>query len=561
MGEDEKEAYEYYKDFLKQHEERFEIVKTAHGSKWGDLQRSSYQMNNSFPCVDKEKLEKIAKVSIDYCNRLKIDHNAYIKHLRMNSSKRYSINNVLIALDNLNDNFKHTQYFKGKRSSIISDFKNKRLKLGKLLQYGDNLTICGNTIALLMKVTGQNFLEEGCFEVMEDAIQCYTTRFKDGERLAGFRSPHNSPNNIVHLVNNRCELIERYFPNLGNNVIVINGIGTDVQSRLNGQDLDTDAIYTTNQPEIVELAKYSYLKYPTIINDIQLVGDNKYKKDMNSYAEMDNKISSSQNATGEASNVAQLALSYYYDGECKSKELEDVFISCSVLAQISIDGAKREYDIDINHDLNRLKQLPCMKMEDGKKYPEFYAQVQKQKKLKNGKKKEIKDEEIRKFNCPMEILADIIEENIIDVRKYKEYEISTYDLNTVFQYKPDKIRDGKQYKKVISIVQNYDKEVKKLDETKEDYSEKVEMAFEDCMRKINKLTINKSTMSSLIAYAFANNGDIRDRLLVALYDRDAKKFLSCFKKTEKTPSKNAKSLENKGVEIFAYEEGHERNVG
>ena len=41
-------------------------------------------------------------------------------------------------------------------------------------------------------------------------------------------------------------------------------------------------------------------------------------------------------------------------------------------------------------------------------------------------------------------------------------------------------------------------------------------------------------MSSLIAYAFANNGDIRDRLLVALYDRDAKKFLSCFKKTEKT---------------------------
>ncbi len=65
--------------------------------------------------------------------------------------------------------------------------------------------------------------------------------------LAGFRSPHNSPNNIVYLENVYPDKIRRYFPNLGDNVIIINGIGTDVQSRLNGQDLDTDSIYTTNQ--------------------------------------------------------------------------------------------------------------------------------------------------------------------------------------------------------------------------------------------------------------------------------------------------------------------------
>lgn len=81
------------------------------------------------------------------------------------------------------------------------------------------------------------------------------------------------------------------------------------------------------------------------------------------------------------------------------------------------------------------------------------------------------------------------------------------------------------------------------------------------MSKINKLRINKSTMSSLIAYAFAENGDVRDRLLVALYDRDSKMFLNCFKKSDKTPSKNAETLENSGVEIFAYEEGREKNVG
>lgn len=64
-------------------------------------------------------------------------------------------------------------------------------------------------------------------------------------RIAGFRSPHNSPNNIVHLINVYPPSIQNISQIRKN--IVINGIGTDVQSRLNGQDLDTDAIYATNQ--------------------------------------------------------------------------------------------------------------------------------------------------------------------------------------------------------------------------------------------------------------------------------------------------------------------------
>ena len=39
-----------------------------------------------------------------------------------------------------------------------------------------------------------------------------------------------------------------------------------------------------------------------------------YNKSMESYAKMDNAISASQYAVGYASNIAQLALSYYYDG-------------------------------------------------------------------------------------------------------------------------------------------------------------------------------------------------------------------------------------------------------
>lgn len=543
MGGSEEAAYKYYKQFMKKHKEKFEIVKTAHASKYGSLQRSSYQINNSFPCIDRIILERIAKVSINYCNALKLSHKAFMEHLSINASKRYSINNVLIALDEWNENFKYTEYFKTKKNSIISKFKNERLKLGKLLQYGDNLTICGNVIALLMKVTGQNFLGESCFKQIDNGIQCYTTRFKDGERLAGFRSPHNSPNNIVHLVNTYSEEVQKYFPKLGNNVIIINGIGTDVQSRLNGQDLDTDAIYTTNQPDIVNIAEEAYLKYPTIINDIGLKGNSEYKKDMESYAEMDSKISSSQYAIGEASNIAQLALSYYYDGGSKSKELEDVFIICSVLAQVAIDSAKRVFDINVNSELLRLSNLTCMQPEDGKKYPVFYAKVQEQKMKGKKKKKAIEESKISEFNCSMEILSDIIEENVIDLRKYRELIPYTCNLNTVFKYKTDRSRDSKQYKKVISIVQEYDRETKRLDMSKSDYSKNVDNLFDSCMIKLRNLTINKSTMYSLIAYAFANNGDVRDRILTVLYDKDPKKFLSCFKKTEKSSAKDTGSVD------------------
>ena len=548
MGDSEIAAYKYYKCFMKKHKERFAIVKTAHPSKYGDLQRSSYQINNSFPCVDIEILKRIAKASVDYCNALKINHEAFMEHLAINASKRYSVNNILIALDEWNECFKYTQYFKDERNDIISRFKNERLKLGKLLQYGDNLTICGNVIALLMKATGQeNFLEENCFEKIGGGIQCYTPRFKEGEKIAGFRSPHNSPNNIVYLENVYPKLVRKYFPKLGNNVIIINGIGTDVQSRLNGQDLDTDSVYATNQPDIVDIAKTAYSDYPTIINDIGLKGKSEYRKDMESYAKMDSSISSAQYAIGNASNIAQLALSYYFDGGSTSTELEDIFIICSVLAQVAIDSSKRMFCINVNSELARLSRLPCMQPTDGKKYPLFYAKVQELKNKGKKKKKEIKEEEIRFFNTPMEILAEIIEENVIDIRKNKEYITPTYNLNMVFRYKPDKKRDSKQYKKVLSVVQEYDREVKKLDISKDGYYKKVGNLFDICMGKLKNLSINKATMSSLVAYAFIPNGDIRDRLLTVLYDKDKKMFLNCFKKSAKTSSKCAGSPINKGA--------------
>lgn len=543
-------AFKYYDKFMKKYGERFAIVKTAHRSKWGDLQRSSFQANNTLPTTDWDILRNIAKDSIEYCNNLKLSDEAFLQHLKVTGSVKYSINNVLIDLYRLNDNFRYMEYFKRKRTSIINEFKNQRLRLGKLLQNGDNLTICGNPIAMLMKVMGKDFLNEQCFKQIPDGIQCYTTRFADGERIAGFRSPHNSPNNIVHLENVYPEPIRTYFPDLGRNVIIINGIETDVQSRLNGQDLDTDAIYATNQKHVVDLARLAYMNYPTIINGIKPTGVSNYDKSMKSYSEMDSTISSAQYDIGSASNIAQLGLSYYFDEGCKNEELEDIFIICSVLAQVAIDSAKRSFGINVKSELGRISKMPCMKRKP--RYPVFYADIQKNNnKGKKGKKLEIKESDVAFFKCPMDILYRIIDESVIDLRKHKELNTITFleskvGVNLIFEYNSNRVKaDRKQYKKIISIIQEYDKNVKRLDfdEESDSYSKDRLNEFEICMEKLRKLEIKEDAIYSLIAYAFGTgNEDIRDSILIVLYDKDKEKFLECFKKTVKSPQKNEESL-------------------
>lgn len=530
----EEQAFRYWQNIMVKDGEIFDIVKTAHSSKYGDLQRSSFQMNNTLLTTDKEQLRCIARTSVDFCNKLKTDDEAYIDFLEVTGAERYSINNVLAALYRRNTDIAKWDYFKSKRTAKISELKRTRLMQGKLFQTGDNLTICGNVIALLKKVTGENFMDEGCFALQENAIQCYTERFAEGERLAGFRSPHNSPNNIVSLQNVYPEALKRYFPKLGRNVIVINGIQTDIQSRANGQDLDTDSLYVTNQTDIVELAEKAYIEYPTIVNAIAYKKNDGYDKSAKSYALMDSSIADGQMAVGVTSNLAQLALSCWFDSGCKDRELEDVFVICSVLEQVAIDSAKRSFDINLNAEIKRIQSMICMQKKHP--YPLFYAAVQKYKnKLEHRKDQKIPKEQISFYNCPMDILYRLIDSEVLDMRKNKpvDKDVIAY-LSAFMDTKIDNVKaDRKQYKKVVGIAEEYVYNCKNVGAE----SEQMQIYFDDCASKLKNLNIKKETMKMLIIYAFkAGNEHIRDSLLVTLYDKDTQGFLDCF--YEKSPQKS-----------------------
>ena len=150
--------------------------------------------------------------------------------------------------------------------------------------------------------------------------------------------------------------------------MAVNCIETDVQSMLNGCDFDSDFLLVTNNPTVVKCAKICYSDYPTIVNDLKESGVT-YNSSKTDYANMDNKFSGTQMGIGWSSNLAQLAMTYYWTELSKEnpnksllKEYYDNFVILATLAQVIIDGCKREYEIDGEEEIKRISKLPCMSL-------------------------------------------------------------------------------------------------------------------------------------------------------------------------------------------------------
>ena len=519
MGGTERKAYEYYRKWMERHGDYFSIVKTAHKSKLGDLQISAYQMNNSLPTTDQETLTGIAKCAVGYYNKLKESDEAYCDYLRRNQNN-FNINEVLLALVERNPEFVRTDIFRGKKKRDLNRLKDS-FKIGELPQPGDNLTIMDNPIALLLKAAGDDPVKEDCFNVISGAVQCYTLRFKGGENLAGFRSPHNAPNNIIHLQNVYPAALVRYFSNIGQNVIVFNGIGTDTQARLSGHDCDSDFVFVTNQPEVVQLARKAYVEYPTIINDVAELNSSGYRLQTEDYAAMDNKIADAQVAIGTSTDIAQLAMSYYFDGGMKDSELQECFEILSVIGQISIDLAKKEFDITVNKEIQRIRSLPCMK---GRNMPQFFADV---KRIRRGKT--VAEKEREKMDCPMDIIADIVEERCSGYAD-RVYHVPLEDVLVDIKEKPNRYK----VKTVAEAANEYNTFVRGLESKKNELGEEAlfdlkNRAMARFLNRANK-NLEQATVMKLVDYAFdSDNSDVRATLLNGLYREQREKFLNCFK--------------------------------
>lgn len=513
-------SYDYWCNKVYENDCMFGIVKTAHPSKLGNVQRMSYQMVNS---LNIDIMDKVCEESINYINKLKTDNDFFLEYLKknINFSNDYE---VLIALCEQNREFMRSSYFRERKKSIIMSYV-LNFKSGKIIQNADNLVIVGSPYAMLLYgATGNPDMVDldDTFTTERSAIQCYTSRFNDNEYLAEFRSPFNGKYNLGYLHNVYDERFKKYF-NFCDQIIAVNMNGTDFQDRNNGSDMDSDSIYTTNQPQIVNHAKYCYINYPTIVNNIPK-DSNIYDNTMDDFATLDNKLAASQSDIGESSNLAQLAQTY----DCTFNEqiYKDYICILSVLAQIAIDSAKRLFDVNVASEIRRIKKDMNV---DKNKYPAFWKII----------RRDFKENNINyDLVCPMNYLYNL---------KLDQFRSNQSTIPIEYFFKKFELeKNRKTCKKVEEIIEMYINKFSSMHMSDNDDSYfLLKMDFDNMINDITKVYISKNYIglfSWLIDRAFCislaqkqNQYKLKSKikkrrsiLIKALYDINSANLLNCF---------------------------------
>ena len=525
-------TYDYWAEKVRENGSLFGIVKTAHQSKFGDVQKMSYQMVNS---LDLGSMPLVMNPTEKYIHQLQTDDQQFIEYLRqnINFSNDYE---ALIALVDQDPSFVQSKYFRERKYAILKAYLLKA-KSGKLIQNADNLVIVGSIYAMLLHSVGEDVNKDPTFSQEDGTIQCYTGRFDDGEYLAAFRSPHNGRNNINYLHNVHHPYMDKYF-NLGKLILVVNLIGTDFQDRSNGSDQDSDSVFVTNQPDIVRHAKRCYAEYPTIVNNIPKE-KNSWDNTPESFSAIDNRLAMSQRSIGESSNLAQLCLTYSYCFE--DQKYDDYVCILSVLAQAAIDSAKRAFDIDIPSEIKRIKK----DMEiDKNLYPAFWKIIKRD--FNPVKRIKTKDDGYIYKNmvndtlqCPMNRLY------AMQLPQTKS-KLPTKPMSDFF-IRYELKHERKTCRRIEDMIEKYSLELYKYNMNHtDDISEFLLLRsdFEDLIRDIQQIHISNNylgLMSWLIDRAFqisprmnqkvkSNLNRNRAALMNVLYHVGPRQFLQCFSK-------------------------------
>lgn len=477
-----------YDDWCKKVNENhnlFGIVKTAHKSKLGDVQKMSYQMVNS---LDESIMDNVTRESVTYVERLKRDDEFFLEYLQKNSNFSND-HEVLVALSRQNREFTRSEYFRERRKAIIKTYV-RNMKTGKLIQNAENLVIVGSPYAMLLYgATGNkdSVDDDDTFQTETGTIQCYTERFEVDRHLAFFRSPFNSKNNLTYLHNTCHEKLKKYF-RFGKLILAVNMIGTDFQDRNNGSDQDSDSGYCTDQVDIVEHARNCYADHPTIVNNIPKE-KNVYRNTMDDFATLDNRLANCQRDIGESSNLAQIAQTYACN--FTDSKYTDYVCILSVLAQVAIDNAKRCFDIQLTDEIQRIKEDMEIQRH---KYPNFWKLIH----------PNINPEKINpRLHCPMNCLYDL---------RLNRFRNTAATLPMSYFYKKFELeKDRRKSKKVEELIAKYSLHLYQYNTSGENISDRCDdylllrKDFEDMVSSIRKVYLSDSyigLMSWLIDRAF-----------------------------------------------------------
>ncbi len=453
----------------------FGVVKYDKPTKFfnGRMVQASYQFINTL-ALNEQQAEQLLKPSKDYLETIRDDFDFMRFHFKkackgekddfeiedVSSDGLEERCDVIYNLMKCNYGFKDTELYCNFRNKVVETQKNK-LKEGHILLSGTNATLFGNGPELLLALSGGFDYKKTDNEpvaLSKGEIAC--TKFKNGEKLVCYRSPHITMGNLYCVTNNTSNDIWKYF-DLGDNIVCVNAIGENIQQRLNGCDYDSDAMLITNDEIIVEIAfkqkdnfKVPVCKIETNSREVTL-------------SELD--YDTSENVIGEIVNLSQRLNSILWDKLNDGSKIDDVkeiysdVCKLAVLSGIEIDKAKRTYgSINVQKELkamaNRYNNLY------GKVRPNFFEKIDEnnnnEKKDKNQRLKKSK-KEYAHYKTSMEYIYDSAGK--IDYRKGKDKQKEYIAISNMIK-EPEKGNSTsyEHAQKIVNVCKRYKDKIPQL---------------------------------------------------------------------------------------------------
>jgi len=519
IGKDE-DMWEYWIKKIEEDGNLFGICKHDKKSKLGTdkygniLQQTSYQMINCLPMKD-EDIEPLIEVEKQYIDMLKNDDEFFIEKLK-ETSNIINSHSMLVDLYSKNNKMINTQLFRDFRKGFIKNHVSHTRK-GKVKLVGDYCVMLGNPLEFLYHAIGKFDIHN----VQERSLknnEVHTTLFDYDKEYVGFRNPNTSPSNVLIVKNKKVDEIEKYFV-LSDNIVCVNAINFPLQDILSGCDYDSDTVLLFNNEKLLGLAKKCFGKYPVCVNHVEsqkkTYSYNKYDMFL-----IDDQLSSSQRNIGKVVNLGQFCMSTYWDLKNKGEygdhveELLKKVDVMTILSGISIDMAKKFYEIDIDKEIKNVQKNDTLKTR--KKKPNFWQYVSQSKTIKN---------RITSYNCPMDYLI----EELKNIKAATRKDNLPFE-NFLIENDTEKI-NYKQLEKVILIVKDLDGFVKNENAKSIDKEERqvnLENLMNDYIDRIKKLKINEFTMCMIVKIVSETESKLILRLLNVLYNAHKDNFLKLF---------------------------------
>lgn len=548
-----KDAYEDWITRCREKENLFAIVKTDKSTKYKDLVRMSYQVENTLPFSTdinqaKKEMEAILQTTLDYADKIRKDDSAFINYITSSNDEELKILSDMLER---NSDLIKTRFVNDIRNDISRGIIN-RAKEGKLFVHGNNETLCSSPIEMIQHALGKLPLTEdgkldkakfiNSFGDDKDVINVYCKNFVDDKLLAFARSPHSSASGLCLGQNVHNTEIDKLFgDNFSKNIIFIDSTNHASQDMLNGCDYDSDFVMTTDDENIVKLIKENSWGEERI--PVNKVSMSKKQYTISEKALLDYNLSS--NTIGECTNLGQIAKSQLdelirneskYIKQLGSKKayqnkingLKDVIDKLTIASNISIDNAKRAYSIDVVKFLDGIRKDECW-LKDDKGHiikPDFFKYVSREGEKLEG---------LTHLSCNMDIAGELLDTELKNSSKNRKSGLTELgdllldiDTNKVNKNTMDKVYD---------IIKKYDANIRALRDRKnigyydEDrLYEQILLEKEDMIAELKKLKINNSTYRQIIKNTKKGEqfSEIRKLTLEGLRGIDKNKFVNSF---------------------------------